>query len=236
MRSAKTFEGTVDAVFFFTQEHASDAGLQAEANKNGDIVFGGVDMNMPVAYQMLQQLSQQFAARHIMRVGVRSYIVVNRLLNRLETLCARPGCAGEDIWAGRMITSREIPTEDLQYLRDTGLTMYLPYMSSGAYVLSTSLSQSLSLMNTDIGLKLYGAEDVVLGLWLIPMAARRIDFGSAVHLESACCFNADEIMTFDICSRMAEQYPVVVSELAKPQYIEQYHSALMACPDQNTLV
>ena len=236
VRSVKGLGRAVDAVFFFTQEHALDAGLQDEASKHGDIVFGVGDASMPVAYQMLEQLSQQFATRHIMRVGVRSYVVANRLLARLEAVCARPGCAGEDIWAGRMITSREIPTRDYQYLQDTGLSLYLPYMSSGAYVLSTSVAQSLSLMHTEIGLKLYGEEDREMGVWLIPMAARRIDLGSAVHLETGCCFNAAGTMAFDVCARTAEQYPVVVGELAQPEYLKKYHNALLVCPDQNTLV
>ena len=91
-------------------------------------------------------------------------------------------------------------------------------------------------MHTEIGLKLYGEEDREMGVWLIPMAARRIDLGSAVHLETGCCFNAAGTMAFDVCARTAEQYPVVVGELAQPEYLKKYHNALLVCPDQNTLV
>lgn len=233
--SAKA-QGDVDAVFFFTQEHASDPSLQQEVRLYGDIVFGVEQSSFPAAHQMLELLAQQRAPHHILRVSVRSYVAVKRLLDRLQTLCARPGCVGEDIWAGRMITSRSIPSEDLQYVGDTGLSMYLPYMSSGAYLLSTSLVNSLSLMHSEIGLKLYGGEDKSLGVWLIPMAARRIDLGSAVHLERPCCVDADGVMTFDICVRIVEQYPVILSELERPEYVKQYHEALMFCPDQRNLL
>lgn len=224
-----------NAVFFFTQQYAADPALQREVEQHGDIVFGDGDSSMPVAYQMMDQLSQQYSVRHILRVGVRSYVAVDRLLDQLETLCERSGCAGEDIWAGRMITNREIPEEDKWYMEDTGLSMYLPYMSSDAYVLSASLAQSLSLMHSSIGLKLYGGEGETLGMWLIPIAARRIDFGASVHLESTCCFTADGVATFDICARVAEQYPVIMGAFEKPEYLEQYHNALKSCLDKKAV-
>jgi hypothetical protein len=219
---------SVEAVFFFP---AATDDLEREASEHKDVVFGSRrTLDMPLAFQMFEFMADNASARHILRVNVRSYVVISRLLARLEQLCAKPACAGEDIWAGRQIASREIPAEDRAYAKDTGLTMYLPYMSSGAYLLSTSLASSLSLMHKEIGLKQLGAEDVSLGVWLIPMAARRVDLGSSVHLESDCCFDSAGKMTFDICARSAEQLPVVLSTLERPEYLHQYHDALHACP------
>jgi Galactosyltransferase len=236
VRSAKDSGLDMQPVFFFPQRHSSDRALQEEAKTHGDVVFGIGDSNMPVAYQMLEHLSQKFNALHILRVNVRSYVVVDRLLARLETLCERPACAGEDIWAGRMVTSRSIRLQDAHYSEDTRLAEYLPYMSADAYILSTTLAQSLSLMHTDIGLKMYSAEDISMGVWLIPMASRRIDLGSAVHIENSCCFDDAGTMTVDICDRMAEQYPVILSLLDKPEYLQQYHNALASCPDQTAFL
>jgi hypothetical protein len=236
VRSANAAGPDVKAVFFFPQRYSSDRALREEASKYGDVMFGIGDSDMPVAYQMFKQLSQQFTAQNILRVNVRSYVVIDRLLARLETLCERPACAGEHVWAGRLVTNDTIPHQDQQYLEDTGLAEYLPYMSADAYVLSTTLVQSLSLMHTGIGLKIYSAEDVSMGVWLIPIASRRIDLGTAVHIENPCCFDKDGTVTVDICDRMNEQYPVILSVLDKPEYLQQYHDSLASCPDRNAFM
>lgn len=216
----------VRAVFFFPD---SSEAVRREAEQHRDIVIGAqADSNMPVAYQMLEHFAQANDALHILRVHVRSYVSVPRLLAKLEHVCIASKCKGEDIWAGRQITNKEI-TNDRRYQEETGLSSYLPYMSSGAYVISMSLAAALSLMHNDIGLKYYGAEDVSLGLWLIPMAARRIDLGTSIQLERQCCFDSWGGMKVDICTEQAEQLPIVLGVLEKPQYLYKYHDAISAC-------
>eukprot|EP00892_Ulva_mutabilis_P003072 jgi/Ulvmu1/12766/UM096_0008.1 len=216
----------VRVVFFFPSKYEA---VRQEAAQHNDIEFGTKsDSHMPAAYQMLEHFAQANDALHILRVHVRSYVSVPRLLAKLEHVCVASKCRGEDIWAGRQITHKEI-TNDRRYQEQTGLSSYLPYMSSGAYVISMSLAAALSLMHNDIGLKYYGSEDVSLGLWLIPMAARRIDLGNAIQLEKPCCFDSWGIMKVDICAEQAEQLPIVLSVLEKPQYLQRYHDAIREC-------
>lgn len=216
----------VQAVFFFP---APTEALQQEADQCQDIAFGSNrHPAMPVAYQMLEHFVEKHDALHILRVDVRSYVSVPRLLAKLQQVCFASDCRGEDIWAGRQITNKEI-THDRHYQEETGLSSYLPYMSSGAYVISMSLAASLSLMHNEIGLKHIGDEDVSLGLWLIPMATRRIDLGTAVHLEKSCCFDSWGRIKVDICDEHAEQLPIVLSVLSDPQYLHKYHDAIATC-------
>lgn len=216
----------VKAVFFFT---ASSETVQQEANTYRDVVVGAQrHPDMPAAFQMLEHFAEAPEALHILRVDVRSYVSVPRLLAKLEHVCAAAKCRGEDIWAGRQITNKEI-TNDRRYQEETGLNSYLPYMSSGAYLISMTLAESLSLMHNEIGLKYFGSEDVSMGVWLIPMAARRIDLGTAMQLERPCCFDSWGRMKVNVCTEQAEQLPIVLSVLAKPQYLYKYHNAISAC-------
>ena len=225
VKTAKAMEH-VRVVFF--SPLSSDA-MRKEAEQHKDIVFGTQrDASMPAAFHMLQHFAQASDALHILRVDVRSYVSVPRLLAKLEHVCVASKCRGEDIWAGRQITNKEI-TNDRRYQEETGLSSYLPYMSSGAYVISMSLAAALSLMHSEIGLKYYSAEDVSLGLWLIPMAARRIDLGTAIQLERPCCFDSLGAMKVDICKEQAEQLPIVLSVLEKPHYLHKYHDAISDC-------
>lgn len=216
----------VRAVFFFP---ARSEMVQQEAEQYQDVVIGFQrNPHMPVAYQMLEHFADAHDALHILRVGVRSYVSVPRLLAKLDHVCAASKCIGEHIWAGRQITNKEI-THDRRYQEDTGLSSYLPYMSSGAYVISMALAEALSLMHNEIGLRYYGSEDVSLGLWMIPMAARRLDLGTAMQLEQPCCFDFWGRMKVDICAEQGEQFPIVMSELAFPKYLFKYHASISAC-------
>jgi Galactosyltransferase len=220
---------SVQVVFFFPEQHP--VALEEKARHN-DVVFGSdTDRYMPVGYRMLQHFVAQYHARHILRVDVRSYVAVSRLLHRLDKVCSRPACEGEDIWAGRQVTNREVSELEPAYQFDTGLSMYLPYMSEGAYIISSSLASALVLMHNNVGLKPFHAEDISMGVWLIPIAARRIDLSPSFHVGSVCCIKDGQTdrPLVDICEAQSDQLPIVLNLLEKPEYLRIYHEALQAC-------
>jgi hypothetical protein len=217
----------VQVLFFFPFDSAE---LADESAAHHDVIIStSSNDSMPIGYQMLSNFALRFSARHILRVDVRSYVVVSRLMEGLDKACTRPGCDGQAIWAGNQMIGQHLVPDGTGHRRHTGLGTYLPYMKSGAYVLSHSLASALTLMHNRIGLKVLGDEDVSIGLWLIPIPVTRIDFSSSFYVNSPCCVLGGRPVV-DICKQSsAGELPIVLSVLDKPEYLVMYHALLARC-------
>jgi hypothetical protein len=226
VQSANKIAG-VQVLFFFPVDSPE---LAAEAAANHDMITSTSSHDrMPVGYQMLSTFARRFSARYIMRVNVRSYVTVSRLMEALDKACIRPGCDGQAIWAGKQMVGQHVVPDGGEYTRHTQLKTYLPYMRSEAYVLSHSLASALTLMHDRIGLKVLGDEDVSIGLWLIPIPVTRINLTASFYVDSPCCVLEGKPV-LDICTQSSEgELPIVLGLLEKPEYLVMYHALLARC-------
>jgi hypothetical protein len=219
----------VEAVFFFPEHSPALAQEQAQY---GDVVVPPAPIaNMSAGVQMLLHLSSTSTARNILRVNVGQYIVVRRILARLAEACERPDCVKEQIWAGSLVQQRPVEGSGTeQYKWDTGLQYYLPYMRKEAYVMSRTLAAALKLIHEHVGLRWWvGPEESSMGLWLVPVPVKRMQWATSMHLQPDCCVSRAGLIV-DICKPRNKQghLPLVVN-VHQSVYMRRYHEALEQC-------
>lgn len=228
MQEANALDG-VQALFFFPQNQAS--AMAAEAEQHGDVLIASqADESMPIGFQLVTSIAQRFSTSTIMRVSVRSYIMPQRIVDRLTNECRTKQCEDDPIWAGQQLVTSG--TQGTLYKRDTGLDDYLPSMASPAYIISKSLATSLHLMHEKIGLKrLSDDEGLSMGLWLIPMPVQRIDLSQTFRLGDPCCVLDSDAprMVVDVCEEVNGQRPLVLATLARPEYVTLLHERAQRC-------